>query len=174
VPLESEAVYAEMPIGSVVFISGMTYHSAGGNSTDKPRLGMNLDFNAGFIAEEEIQVLSVSKASAKERSLWATVSVEILISLSLSLSLCVCVCVCARVRVRVRVTGPQAPPHIARHFPKQLQRLCGYDVSVCPSDFPPPELRCDCRPPWSMLCSHPSYFCLTITIVYVSRPTEVR
>ena len=79
VPLESEVVYAEMPVGSVVFISGMTYHSAGGNSTDTPRLGMNLDFNAGFIAEEEIQVLS-------------------------------------------------APPHIARHFPKPLQRLCGYDT----------------------------------------------
>lgn len=60
VPLESEVVYAEMQVGSVVFISGMTYHSAGGNSTDTPRLGMNLDFNAGFIAEEEIQVLSVS------------------------------------------------------------------------------------------------------------------
>ena len=65
-PLESEAVYAEMPVGSVVFISGMTYHSAGGNSTDTPRLGMNLDFNVGFIAEEEIQVLSVSASTNAE------------------------------------------------------------------------------------------------------------
>ena len=79
IPLESEVVYAEMSVGSVVFISGMTYHSAGGNSTDTPRLGMNLDFNVGFVAEEEVQVLS-------------------------------------------------APPHVARHFPKQLQRLCGYDT----------------------------------------------
>ena len=56
IPLESEVVYAEMSVGSVVFISGMTYHSAGGNSTDTPRLGMNLDFNVGFVAEEEVQV----------------------------------------------------------------------------------------------------------------------
>ena len=72
---------------------------------------MNLDFNAGFIVEEEIQVLSVSKASAgapKELRFLATR-----------------VCVRARVRVRVCVllssvsTAAQAPPHIARHFPKQ-------------------------------------------------------
>ena len=63
-PLESEVVYAEMSVGSVVFISGMTYHSAGGNITDTPRLGMNLDFNVGFVAEKEIQVLSVSTIEA--------------------------------------------------------------------------------------------------------------
>lgn len=42
-------------------------------------MGMNCDYHAGFVAEEEVQVLS-------------------------------------------------APPHIARHFPKMLQRLCGYDT----------------------------------------------
>lgn len=128
VPLESDAVYAEMPAGSVVFISGMTYHSAGGNSTDTPRLGMNLDFNAGFIAEEEVQVLSVSKATGttcRDNKMSSSGQQLVLKSSRLCVSACVCACVACTCCVYV-----QAPPHIARHFPKQLQRLCGYDVRV--------------------------------------------
>ena len=34
-----------MPAGSVVIIAGKTYHSAGANVTDRPRLGMNVDYS---------------------------------------------------------------------------------------------------------------------------------
>ena len=103
IPLESEVVYAEMSVGSVVFISGMTYHSAGGNSTDTPRLGMNLDFNVGFVAEEEVQVRALHfpfSHSFPHTNLKSPCAEQVL----------------------------SAPPHVARHFPKQLQRLCGYDT----------------------------------------------
>jgi hypothetical protein len=57
-PLDEESVPAVMPKGSVVIYTSHCYHSAGANLTDTPRMGLNIDYNAGFVAEEEIQVLS--------------------------------------------------------------------------------------------------------------------
>ena len=55
-----------MTKGSVVIYSGHAYHSAGGNRTaDQLRNGLNVDYHAAFLCEEDIQVLSNPPALAR-------------------------------------------------------------------------------------------------------------
>ena len=73
-PLESEAVTASLSVGDVAIATGHVCHAS-----SAPTGLLNIDFAAGFVAEQEVQVLS-------------------------------------------------NPPAIARHYPKSLQRLCGYET----------------------------------------------
>ena len=55
-----------MPKGSVVIYSGHAFHGAGANrSEDQRRYGLNVDYHASFLMEEEIQVLSNPPALAR-------------------------------------------------------------------------------------------------------------
>ena len=73
-PLESEAVTASLSVGDVAIATGHVCQAS-----SAPTDLLNIDFAAGFVAEQEVQVLS-------------------------------------------------NPPAIARHYPKSLQRLCGYET----------------------------------------------
>ena len=52
-------VPAEMPRGSIVLYTGRTVHGGGANTTDRPRLGINVDYALGWLRQEENQYLSV-------------------------------------------------------------------------------------------------------------------
>jgi ectoine hydroxylase-related dioxygenase (phytanoyl-CoA dioxygenase family) len=55
----STVVDAEMPAGSLMFFLGSVYHGGGANSTDKPRLGVILEYVAGWLRPQENQLLAV-------------------------------------------------------------------------------------------------------------------
>lgn len=55
--MPEESFQAEMPCGSVIIYTGHTYHGAGTNKSPFPRKGLNIDYIAGFVCEEEFQVL---------------------------------------------------------------------------------------------------------------------
>ena len=48
-----------MPAGSVMFFLGSVYHGGGANSTDRPRLGVILEYVAGWLRPQENQLLAV-------------------------------------------------------------------------------------------------------------------
>jgi ectoine hydroxylase-related dioxygenase (phytanoyl-CoA dioxygenase family) len=100
-PLPAETFQAEMPAGSVIIYTGHTYHGAGTNSSPVPRRGLNIDYIAGFVCEEEFQVLG-------------------------------------------------NPPEVARHFPRYMQKLCGYEIGAGAlnyyGDFQHPIESFTCRP----------------------------
>lgn len=52
-------VYAEMPAGSVMFYPGNAWHSGGANTTDKPRLGVILEYVASWLRAQENHILAV-------------------------------------------------------------------------------------------------------------------
>ncbi len=54
-------VYAEMPAGSVMFYPGNAWHSGGANATDKPRLGVILEYVASWLRAQENHVLAVPR-----------------------------------------------------------------------------------------------------------------
>ena len=54
-------VYAEMPAGSVMFYPGRTWHSGGANTTDKPRLGVILEYIQSWLRPQENHVLAVPR-----------------------------------------------------------------------------------------------------------------
>jgi len=49
----------EMPAGSVVFYPGSVIHGGGANTTDRPRLGVILEYSAGWIRPQENHVIGV-------------------------------------------------------------------------------------------------------------------
>jgi ectoine hydroxylase-related dioxygenase (phytanoyl-CoA dioxygenase family) len=49
----------EMPAGSVVFYTGTLLHRGGANRTDRPRLGVILEYCAGWIRAQENHVIGV-------------------------------------------------------------------------------------------------------------------
>jgi ectoine hydroxylase-related dioxygenase (phytanoyl-CoA dioxygenase family) len=53
-----EAVAAAMPAGSLLIFSSAVRHGAGSNTSNKPRLGLNVDYNLQFLRQEEAQQLS--------------------------------------------------------------------------------------------------------------------
>lgn len=64
---ESQAVVrAVMPAGSVMVYLGGLYHSGGANHTDRPRLGVILEFCAGWLRPQENHVLGVPKEIVKD------------------------------------------------------------------------------------------------------------
>jgi ectoine hydroxylase-related dioxygenase (phytanoyl-CoA dioxygenase family) len=54
-------VYAEMPAGSVMFYLGNLWHSGGANTTDKPRLGVILEYVSSWLRPQENHVLGVPR-----------------------------------------------------------------------------------------------------------------
>jgi len=52
----------EMPAGSVVLYPGTVVHGGGANTTDRPRLGVILEFSAGWVRPQENHLLGVPKA----------------------------------------------------------------------------------------------------------------
>jgi ectoine hydroxylase-related dioxygenase (phytanoyl-CoA dioxygenase family) len=61
-PQESDVpIRAEMPAGSVMIYLGGLFHSGGANQTDRPRLGVILEFCCGWLRPQENHVLGVPK-----------------------------------------------------------------------------------------------------------------
>jgi ectoine hydroxylase-related dioxygenase (phytanoyl-CoA dioxygenase family) len=65
-PPEMEAVALEMPAGSVAFYPGTVLHGGGANRTDRPRLGVILEYVAAWLRPQENHVLGVPKAVVRE------------------------------------------------------------------------------------------------------------
>jgi ectoine hydroxylase-related dioxygenase (phytanoyl-CoA dioxygenase family) len=56
---EADTVGAAMRAGSVVLYTGSMYHGGGANRSDAVRIGMNVDYNVGWLRQEENQYLAV-------------------------------------------------------------------------------------------------------------------
>ena len=54
-----ETVTVTMPAGSVLFILGSLWHGGGANRTDRPRLGVLLEYATGWLRQQENHVLAV-------------------------------------------------------------------------------------------------------------------
>lgn len=54
-------VSAEMPAGSVMFFRGSVFHGGGGNTTDRPRLGVILEYCASWVRPQENHVIGVPR-----------------------------------------------------------------------------------------------------------------
>ena len=62
-PADDEAVVdAEMPAGSVAFYTGSIWHGGGANGTDRPRLGVILEYVAAWLRAQENHVIGVDPA----------------------------------------------------------------------------------------------------------------
>jgi ectoine hydroxylase-related dioxygenase (phytanoyl-CoA dioxygenase family) len=55
----ADTVGAEMRSGSVLLYTGSAYHGGGANNSDAVRIGMNVDYNLGWLRQEENQYLAV-------------------------------------------------------------------------------------------------------------------
>lgn len=64
-PDDLATVSLEMPAGSVVFYPGTVIHGGGANGTDRPRLGVILEFCAGWIRPQENHVIGVPRDVAR-------------------------------------------------------------------------------------------------------------
>jgi ectoine hydroxylase-related dioxygenase (phytanoyl-CoA dioxygenase family) len=64
--VESEAVPATMPAGSVLFYVGSLFHAGGANRTTTTRLGVILEFCAGWLRPQENHFLGVPKEIVRE------------------------------------------------------------------------------------------------------------
>ncbi|MEX2659492.1 MAG: phytanoyl-CoA dioxygenase family protein [Acidimicrobiales bacterium] len=60
-PDESETIVAEMPAGSVVFYLGSLWHGGGANRTDRPRLGVILEYVSAWLRPQENHLLAVPR-----------------------------------------------------------------------------------------------------------------
>ena len=60
-PDEAETVVAEMPAGSAMFYLGSLWHGGGANRTDRPRLGVILEYAASWLRPQENHVLAVPR-----------------------------------------------------------------------------------------------------------------
>jgi len=54
-----ETVTVTMPAGSVLFLRGTLWHGGGANQTDRPRLGVLLEYVAGWLRQQENHILAV-------------------------------------------------------------------------------------------------------------------
>ncbi|MDZ7733730.1 MAG: phytanoyl-CoA dioxygenase family protein [Acidimicrobiia bacterium] len=55
-----ETVTVEMPVGSVIFYPGSVLHGGGANDTDRPRLGVILEYVASWLKPQENHILAVA------------------------------------------------------------------------------------------------------------------
>ncbi len=65
-PDESETVPAEMPAGSVMIYPGSVWHGGGANTTDRPRLGVIIEYCSSWLRPQENHVLAVPREVAAE------------------------------------------------------------------------------------------------------------
>ena len=63
-----ETVAAEMPKGSVLIWDGALWHGGGANETDRRRVGLAMNYCAGFIRQQENQQLGVPPELARSYS----------------------------------------------------------------------------------------------------------
>jgi len=61
-----EVVRAVMPAGSVAFYLGKIWHGGGDNSTDRPRLGVILEYVAAWLRPQENHILAVPRETMAE------------------------------------------------------------------------------------------------------------
>jgi ectoine hydroxylase-related dioxygenase (phytanoyl-CoA dioxygenase family) len=54
-------VAAEMPAGSVMFFRGSVFHGGGANTTDRPRLGVILEYCSSWVRPQENHVIGVRR-----------------------------------------------------------------------------------------------------------------
>jgi ectoine hydroxylase-related dioxygenase (phytanoyl-CoA dioxygenase family) len=60
-PGEDETIQTEMPAGSVMFYLGSLWHGGGANRTDRPRLGVILEYVSSWLRPQENHVLAVPR-----------------------------------------------------------------------------------------------------------------
>ncbi|HYZ93605.1 MAG TPA: phytanoyl-CoA dioxygenase family protein [Actinomycetota bacterium] len=58
---DAPRIRATMPAGSVMFFVGSVFHGGGANNTERRRLGVILEYCAGFVRPQENHVLGVPK-----------------------------------------------------------------------------------------------------------------
>jgi ectoine hydroxylase-related dioxygenase (phytanoyl-CoA dioxygenase family) len=63
---EQPATSVEMPAGSVIFYTGTLLHRGGANTTGTPRLGVILEYCAGWIRPQENHVIGVPRDVARD------------------------------------------------------------------------------------------------------------
>jgi ectoine hydroxylase-related dioxygenase (phytanoyl-CoA dioxygenase family) len=56
---------AVMPAGSLMFFLGSVFHGGGANTTGQPRLGVILEYLAGWLRQQENQYLAVPRDTAR-------------------------------------------------------------------------------------------------------------
>jgi len=59
-PSEDDVVQTPMPAGSVAFYTGSIWHGGGANHTDRPRLGVILEYVAAWLRPQENHVIGVA------------------------------------------------------------------------------------------------------------------
>lgn len=64
-PSRAETVPAEMPAGSVLLFSGRLYHGAGPNRSDRPRLGVAIEYIVPWLRPCEAHTLSADPAQVR-------------------------------------------------------------------------------------------------------------
>lgn len=60
-----ETVTVTMPAGSVLFLRGSLWHGGGANRTERPRLGVLLEYAAGWLRQQETHLLAVPPEIAR-------------------------------------------------------------------------------------------------------------
>jgi ectoine hydroxylase-related dioxygenase (phytanoyl-CoA dioxygenase family) len=63
-----DSVAAEMPKGSVLVWHGSLWHGGGANTTDQRRVGLAMNYCAGFIRQQENQQLGIPREVAADFS----------------------------------------------------------------------------------------------------------
>ena len=58
---EYPSIAAEMPKGSVLIWHGSLWHGGGANATDSPRVGIAMNYCAGYIRQQENQQLGLAR-----------------------------------------------------------------------------------------------------------------
>ena len=67
VPTDDDEIrLATMPAGSVAFYGGKVWHGGGANATDRPRLGVILEYAAAWLRPQENHVLAVPRETVAE------------------------------------------------------------------------------------------------------------
>jgi hypothetical protein len=64
-PTSAPVVHAVMPAGSVLLYVGSLWHGGGANRTDRSRLGVAIEYCAGWLRAQETHLLAVSPALAR-------------------------------------------------------------------------------------------------------------
>jgi len=62
---DDQVIQAEMPAGSVIFYVGHLFHGGGANQTDRPRLGVILEYAASWLRAQETHLLAVPQEIAR-------------------------------------------------------------------------------------------------------------
>jgi ectoine hydroxylase-related dioxygenase (phytanoyl-CoA dioxygenase family) len=65
---DEPTITLEMPAGSVIFYPGTVLHGGGANATDRPRLGVILEYVASWLRPQENHLLAVPRDVAAELS----------------------------------------------------------------------------------------------------------